>query len=124
MLLTYESKFVSYHVTGKVFLPSDIIPPNGTKHILNWTDPVFCETRDCHLSAALLKLKEKGSHLKQMHSSRQNMDLTAIKDFISSEFKTVQVQYKSLNLRKYCISFFPFDRDTRQTERKVFSLYP
>lgn len=87
--------------TGKVFLPGEIVPPNGSKHPLNSTDPVFSETRDCHLSAALLKLKEKGADLRQMHSSRQNMDLNAIKDFVASELKTVQVQYKSLNLREY-----------------------
>ena len=54
-----------------------------------------------------MKLKDKGAHLKQMHSSRQNMDLNAIKDFVASELKSLQVQYKSLNLRKYS-SFFCF----------------
>jgi hypothetical protein len=86
---------------GRVFLPADIVPPEGTKHPLNSLDPVFSETRNCHLSAALLKLKESGANLRQQHTSRQNMDLNAIKDFVASELKTVQVQYKSLNLREY-----------------------
>jgi hypothetical protein len=57
--------------------------------------------RDLHLSSALVRLKETGASLKEMHSSRQGMNLSDMKEFIVTQMKDLQTQYKSLNMRQY-----------------------
>lgn len=82
-------------------MPKEIIPPKGAKHVLDSRDAVFAGIRDLHLSSALVKLKETGASLKQMHSSRQDMNLSDMKLFIVTQMKDLQTQYKSLNMRQY-----------------------
>ena len=71
------------------------------RHTVHSSDPIFQSIRDYHLSVAFSRLKEKGIVLKQKHSQMKTMDLTAIKDFVQTELKNTQSQYKSLSLRKF-----------------------
>lgn len=73
------------------------------RHTVHSSDPVFQNIRDCHLSVAFSRLKEKGIVLKQKQTQMKNMDLSNLKDFVQTELKNVQAQYKSLSLRKLCL---------------------
>ncbi|KAI1301910.1 Vacuolar protein sorting-associated protein 33B [Halotydeus destructor] len=84
---------------GKVSFPSEVTKtPQGIRQVVHSTEPVFRDIRDTHLSAAFSLLKEKGSILKQKHIEMKNMNLNDIKDFVQTELKSTQEQYKSLGL--------------------------
>ena len=82
------------------------MPPDRTKHALDSRDVVFSGIRDLHLSSALDRLRETGVSLKQMQSSRRTMNMSDMKEFVTTQLKEVQAQHKSLNTR-LCPSYAP-----------------
>lgn len=86
-----------------MFMPKEVIAPKGGKHVLDSRDVVFSGIRDLHLTSALIRLKETGASLRQQHSSRQGMNLSDMKEFIVTQMKDLQTQYKSLNMRQLCL---------------------
>lgn len=84
---------------GKVLFPKEVVgKAQGVKHILHGNDPVFSEMRDWHISAVFGRLKERSTSLKRMQSSRENMNIGEMQDFIATKLKGVQNLCKSLNL--------------------------
>lgn len=84
---------------SKVSFPTSVTKTDeGKKVSLNSSDTVYCEIRDCHLSAAFGKIKAKGIQLKGDSDKRNQMDLNAIKDFVKNQLKTIHSTQASLSL--------------------------
>ena len=61
---------------------------------------IFDDIKDMAFSAVFTSLKEKGQKLKEVYNRSQNMNITAMKAFVSNELKNLQNQQKALFLRK------------------------
>ena len=72
---------------------------NVVKYSL-FNDIIFDDIKDIAFSSVFISLKEKGQKLKEVCNRSQNMNISAMKAFVSNELKSIQNQQKALFLRK------------------------
>ena len=70
------------------------------KHNL-FNDLIFDDIKDLAFSSVFVNLKEKGQKLKDVYNQSKNMNITAMKEFVANNLKSLQTQHKSLFLRKF-----------------------
>jgi hypothetical protein len=102
LLILFFVTFNFLSCSGKLIVPKEITEKErlkaNSKLTMQSSDPVFRDIRDMHLSTAFGELKRKGQHLKAKQKEREDMSLSAMREFVSTELKVIQNQQKSLSI--------------------------